>query len=417
MINIHCSCGESYHSDEQHIGKKIVCNRCGQIIVIKPQTTLPFQSENQSVSNAPESNSSKFKDSTKSYKQADFNNEHILKGYLKQYWQYILLLFLIVGLGGGVSYLKNNNESPNTPKSVQPDVLDIENKSAESISIDNSTQESRISYTKTYSIGFIDPRFNISKDKLLKLVCEAEEILEKPFDKSFFKYNEHSLFKINLIYDERQKIYEEGKQLSSTLQKQNKSYNELITDYETLKDRVKIYQRQYEEKYSTLKNKMSSYEKRIDYWNSKGGAPDYEYSNLQRERELLNNEANNIDKERIVLNNMIGEQNDLLALVNEYASKYNFEVESYNGKYVKKREFEKGSYKGYEINIYQYRNYSDLRFAIAHELGHAIGLDHAKDPKSLMYPFLEKQNIIDFQLTNEDKELIKNTFIFKQLSF
>lgn len=43
---------------------------------------------------------------------------------------------------------------------------------------------------------------------------------------------------------------------------------------------------------------------------------------------------------------------------------------------------------------------------LAHELGHALGLKHTTDPKSLMYPYLKEQDIHNFKLTDSDLDLL-----------
>jgi len=42
MVTIQCQCGETYRSEEQHIGKNIKCIKCGSILSIrKPGTISP----------------------------------------------------------------------------------------------------------------------------------------------------------------------------------------------------------------------------------------------------------------------------------------------------------------------------------------------------------------------------------------
>jgi predicted Zn-dependent protease len=43
---------------------------------------------------------------------------------------------------------------------------------------------------------------------------------------------------------------------------------------------------------------------------------------------------------------------------------------------------------------------------LAHEFGHALGLDHHNDPYALMYPQLSKQNLKEFRLGAADLVLL-----------
>lgn len=70
--------------------------------------------------------------------------------------------------------------------------------------------------------------------------------------------------------------------------------------------------------------------------------------------------------------------------------------------------FHKGEFNGREINIYEFQSIDELRITLAHEFGHALGLQHTNDPNALMYPILEKQNFSHFKLTTADLELLKS---------
>jgi hypothetical protein len=55
VITLRC-CGEEYHADEQHIGRKIMCRKCGRIMTIHAGATgLPSQPPYPSPPSAPQS--------------------------------------------------------------------------------------------------------------------------------------------------------------------------------------------------------------------------------------------------------------------------------------------------------------------------------------------------------------------------
>ncbi len=66
----------------------------------------------------------------------------------------------------------------------------------------------------------------------------------------------------------------------------------------------------------------------------------------------------------------------------------------------------KGQFDGKQIFIYEFSSIDDLRLTLAHEFGHALGLKHTRDPKSLMYPRIKDQDAKDFQLTDTDLKLL-----------
>ncbi len=88
-------------------------------------------------------------------------------------------------------------------------------------------------------------------------------------------------------------------------------------------------------------------------------------------------------------------------------SRHNINVLTYNTRFGEAKEFNQGDYRGNEINIYQFSEIDELKLVLAHELGHALELDHVEKPESIMYYLMDKQNLAFLQLTEEDKNALK----------
>ncbi|NUF17294.1 matrixin family metalloprotease, partial [Acinetobacter lactucae] len=94
------------------------------------------------------------------------------------------------------------------------------------------------------------------------------------------------------------------------------------------------------------------------------------------------------------------EQSDLATLKTQFKLEQKTSIEP----------FHKGLFSQNQIQIYGYASLNDLRLTLAHELGHALGLKHTTDPKSLMYPYLREQDIHNFKLTDSDLELLGSIY-------
>ncbi|KKP81160.1 MAG: Peptidase M10A and M12B matrixin and adamalysin, partial [Parcubacteria group bacterium GW2011_GWB1_35_5] len=97
------------------------------------------------------------------------------------------------------------------------------------------------------------------------------------------------------------------------------------------------------------------------------------------------------------INEMVDEINSMVVVLNRLATTLNLAVEKYNTVGASRGEsFEEGVYiqegLSRQIDIYEFSNRDKLVRVLAHELGHALGLDHVDDTKAIMYEFNQGNN-------------------------
>ena len=136
--------------------------------------------------------------------------------------------------------------------------------------------------------------------------------------------------------------------------------------------------------------------------NARGGATSNEHKKLEAERKYLEVQKNLLDSLRNELSNLVLQVNSLGDQVNYLAEQLNIDVDVFNKRFGEAREFDQGEYNGKEINIYQFDEAGDLRLVLAHELGHALGIEHVENSKSVMYYLMDKQDIKNPILSEED---------------
>lgn len=259
-----------------------------------------------------------------------------------------------------------------------------------------------------YSIGEIDPRFNITPEQLKNIVAEAENVWEKEGGLDFFAYDPGAPLQIKMVYDERQQGTVEADQLENDLKTLENQRLALDRQYGGL-------DQEYDRKLAAFKSALAAYEKKLEdynrdvrYWNKKGGAPEDEYEKLKKEQKELEKDYEALKDQESELKSLASKINNIANKENSIINNYNSAVTTYQNKYGNAQEFEKGVFDSAQgITIYQFRGMDDLRLTLVHELGHALGIGHTQNPQSIMYYLMGEQDLENPTLAQEDLAELK----------
>jgi chromosome segregation ATPase len=247
-----------------------------------------------------------------------------------------------------------------------------------------------------YSVGRLDEGFKMSESEFLKAIAEAEAIWEEGIGKDLFVYDPDGKLPVNLIYDERQATADRNEALELEVDETKESADTVKREFETLRDTYEAREREYEALLADFKAQQADYVADVRYWNDRGGAPEGEYKKLEAEGARLKSLHASLEEKRLEVNRLAREVNSRVDAYNRLVKDINSTIETINESADK--EFEQGEYisegRSALINIYEFRERSQLVRVIAHELGHALGIDHNDNPESIMH-YINKSDSLE----------------------
>lgn len=224
-----------------------------------------------------------------------------------------------------------------------------------------------------YRLGNIDPKFKITEKKFLEHVNEATQIWKNALGRDVFIHDEDGvpenserIITISMVYDERQRLNTQIRQLKGQVGNENKKIEASIAEYE---GRVKVFK----ERSQALSEKIKNLS--ID-------DPEYrqKFDEAFRESEELNREADELNQMAAALNQSTDSYNKEVGRLNNTISQFNQSITE---------KPEEGIYmsEGDIIEIYLTISNDELVHTLAHEFGHALGIEHIDNKESVMYPF------------------------------
>ncbi|NIE98391.1 matrixin family metalloprotease [Acinetobacter sp. Tr-809] len=257
-----------------------------------------------------------------------------------------------------------------------------------------------------YRIADIDPRFNLSQQQVLELTQQAAKLWEQETGQQNFIYDPQAEFSINLIFDERQQRSTDRLQGLDQLKQQQKQWENQNLQLQQLKAEIQRTTALITSKQAQLNLQFQQYNTEVLRFNqTRSSSKDLAQQFSQRQRALeqqslmLQREVQEHNQRTQQLNQRIQNLNQTNQQLVASASQFNQVFQPHL--------FHKGHFNGKQILIYEFSSTNDLRLTLAHEFGHALGLEHTNDPSSLMYPVIQKQNFQQFALTDSDKDLVK----------
>jgi len=266
---------------------------------------------------------------------------------------------------------------------------------AESNSLPEGSERDEAALPIGWRIGEIDPRFGLTEDEVRSAVERAVGLWEGAVARDLFAHDPAQGIPISLEYDHRQERRMERQRARADL-------DGLLERLEDAKARLRSAEQDVEARLASLRQRQDAlneatrrHNQRVREWNFRGGAPPDVVQDINEERRRLERQQSTLRLEESSMRALQQQADRYVEEHNALVEEYNALVNRYNEQFGEGWQEEAGRYESMggrsgfrSITVFVAENLDHLALVLAHELGHALGIDHVEhDPSALMSPF------------------------------
>ena len=245
-----------------------------------------------------------------------------------------------------------------------------------------------------YVLGEVDPRFEFDRFTVTAALVEAANLWQSTTGQLLFIESDHPLaMTIELRFDERQAAANTRRSLRGGLERDRRQFAAEEAALVHWNDRIEASRQTHDRAGEALTRRARAHEAEVRDWNANPErATDARRRALEAERLQLQAEAVELERAGEALNADIAAYNRRAADLRQRSEEFLSRVARYN-ETAADGPVESGRYsydraQGRRIEVYRAESYDELVWVLAHELGHALAIDHVADPGAIMHAML-----------------------------
>lgn len=263
----------------------------------------------------------------------------------------------------------------------------------------------------TIGAGALDDRFQIDKKTLENAISEVVHLWSSTMREPVVVYSKDAELKVDLVYAEEQQITDSERQFRDRLQSETVSIEVMERRFNQHENEYKRDVRRYDDDMKELQASIDRLNQWVNTKNLNGGFSEDELRQFESRKASIDKKSLALDQKQAELLQKAENLNRMVSDLNRQINQKNELVDEYNRTFTGERKFTQGAYEwnqtGKSIQVFQFNSLDELKLVLAHEVGHALGLEHVENPASVMYYLMGNQKANGLALTEEDIEALQ----------